>query len=60
MCDDLSGRQFQFYPIFPRLHLHDSFREALVSDDDLEGGSHQIRIVELHTRSFVSIVPEYF
>jgi hypothetical protein len=60
MRDDLSGRQFEFYPIFPSLNLHDSFGEALVSDDDLEGGSHQIRIVELHARPFVSIIPEYF
>jgi hypothetical protein len=60
MRDDLSRRQLEFHPIFPSLNLHDPFGEALISNDDLEGGSHQIRIVELHARSFVSIIPEHF
>ena len=59
MSGDLSRRQLEFHPVFPSFDLHDSFGEALVSDDDLEGGSHQVRIVELHARSFVPIIPEY-
>ena len=60
MSGDLSRRQLEFYPVLPSFDLYDSFGEALVSDDDLEGSSHQVRIVELHTRSFVPIIPEYF
>ena len=50
MSGDLSGRKFEFH----------SIGKALVSDDDLERGSHQVRIVEFHARSFVPIIPEYF
>ena len=59
MSGDLSRRQLEFDPVLPSFDLHDSFGEALVSDNDLERGSHQVRIVELHTRSFVPIIPEY-
>jgi len=59
MSNDLSGRQLEFDPIFPSLDLHDSFGEALVSNNDLEGSAHQIRIVELHARSLVPIIPEH-
>jgi hypothetical protein len=60
MSGDLSGRQLEFHPVFSSFDFHDSFGEALVSDDDLERGSHQVCIVELHPRSFVSIIPKYF
>ena len=59
MSGDLSGWQLEFHAIFPGFDLHDSFGEALVSDDDLERGSHQVRIVELHARPFVPIIPKY-
>lgn len=59
MSGNLSGRHLEFDSVLPSLNLYDSFGEALVSNDDLERGSHQVRIVELHARSFVSIIPEY-
>ena len=55
----MSGTQLEFHPVVSGFDLDDSFGEALVTDDDLEGGSHKIRIVELHARSFVPIIPEY-
>ena len=60
MSGHLSRRQLEFDAVFPGFDLHDSFGEAFVSDNDLKRGSHQVRIVELHARSFVSIIPEYF
>ena len=60
MSGDLSRRQLELGPVLPSFDLYDSFGEAPVSDDDLERGSHQVRIVELYARSFVPIIPEYF
>jgi hypothetical protein len=60
MSGDLRRRQLEFYPVLSSFDLDHSFCEALVSDNDLEWSSHQVRIVELHTRSFVPIIPEYF
>lgn len=60
MSGDLSRRQLELDPVLPSFDLYDSFGEAPVSDDDLERGSHQVRIVELHARPFVPIIPEYF
>ena len=60
MSGHLSRRQLEFDSILPSFDLDDSFGKALVSDDDLERGSHQVCIVELYARSFVPIVPEYF
>ena len=59
MSGDLRRRQLEFDPVLPSFDLHHSFGEALVSDYDLERSSHQVRIVELHARSFVPIIPEY-
>ena len=60
MSGDLSRRQLELDSVFPSFDLYDSFGKAPVSDDELKRGSHQVRIVELHARSFVSIIPEYF
>ena len=45
-------------PVLPNLDLYDPVRKALVSDDDLEGSSDQIRIVEFDTRTFVTVIPQ--
>jgi len=60
MPDDVVGRQLEFCPVFPSLDLYNSFGEAFVSYNDLEGSSHQVGIVELYARSFVPVIPEYF
>jgi hypothetical protein len=60
MSGNLRRRQLELDPVLSSFDLYDSFCEALVSDNDLERSSHQVRIVELHTRSFVPIIPEYF
>src|SRR4029077_5978582 len=60
MSGILRRRQLEFDPVLSSFDLHNSFCEALVSDNDLERSAHQVRIVELHTRSFVPIIPEYF
>ena len=60
MSGDLRRRQLEFHPVLSSFDLHNSFGKALVSDNDLEWGSQQVRIVELHTSSFVPIIPEYF
>ena len=59
MSGDLSRRQLELDPVLPSFDLYDSFGEAPVSDGELKRGSHQVRIVELHARSFVPIIPEY-
>src|SRR5262245_38191857 len=60
MSGNLCRRQLKFNPVLSSFDLNDSFCEAFVSDNDLERSSHQVRIVELHARSFVPIIPEYF
>ena len=60
MSGNLSGRHLEFHSVLPSLDLHNSFGEALVADDDLERRSHQVCIVELHTRSVIPVIPEYF
>jgi hypothetical protein len=60
MRGDLRRRQLEFYPVLSGFDLHNSFSESLVSDNYLVWSSQQVRIVELHTGSFVPIIPEYF
>jgi hypothetical protein len=57
---DVGWRELDFDAVFPGFDLDDAFGETLVSDDDLEGGPHQVCIVEFHASPFISIVPEDF
>ena len=60
MGDKMIGRDAGFDSGSPDLDLHDAVRQTFVADDDLEGSTDEIGIIEFDTRAIGTVVPQYF
>ena len=59
MTDNVRRSHARLRARFTNFYFDDSVGQSFVSYDDLEWRADQIGIIEFHTRSFFSIIPEH-